>query len=316
VSNSHRNILLFCLKLLVTAGCLWWLSRYVDLKSIFVSLDDFSVPVILVGIVLHTASYLAGSLRWWILFRHLAGAVSFGQILPSYYLGVFFNNMFPSAYGGDVARSARLFVSGMSGSALVGSAVVDRLLGLAAVISLGGLALLFTDIQALGVHTRTVFLGGAATLLLALWAILFFDWSGIIHSRYGRRWPRLHAVLSCFEVYRRAPWLILQAFLLSLVNQLLVLIVYVLLAQEAGVAVPVTQLVAILMVVFLIASLPVSLGGLGPREGALMALLMLLGVEPSAVLALSIAYLLVLWSSALPGLFMLFVRPERPPENV
>jgi len=313
---NHRNVLLFCFKLLVTAGSLWWLSRYVDLEAIYVSLDGFTVPVILAGIVLHVSSYLVGGVRWWMLFRHLvAGPVSFGQVLPSYYLGVFFNNILPSAYGGDVARSARLFVSGMSGSALVGSALVDRLLGLAAVVSLGGLALLFTDFQVIGAHTRTVFLAGAATLLFALGVVLFFDWSGVIDSRYGHRWPRLSSVLSCFSVYRSSPWLIVQGYLLSLLNQLLVLLVYVLLAREVGITVPVTQLVAILMLVFLIASLPISLGGLGPREGALMTLLLLLGVEPAAILALSIAYLLVLWASALPGLFMLFVQGKQASKN-
>ena len=247
----HRNILLFCFKLLVTAGSLWWLSRYVDLEAISVSLDGLAVVVILAGIVLHVSSYLVGCVRWWMLFRHLAGPVSFGQVLPSYYLGVFFNNVLPSAYGGDVARSARLFVSGMSGSALVGSALVDRLLGLAAVVSLGGLALLFTDIQAIGVFTRTVFLAGAAALLLVLGVILFSNWSSVINSRYGHRWPQLHAVLSGFSAYRRSPWLIMQGYLLSLVNQLLVLVVYVLLAREVGIAVPVTQLVAILMLAIL-----------------------------------------------------------------
>ncbi len=104
----------------------------------------------------------------------------------------------------------------------------------------------------------------------------------------------------------------LKAFALSVLNQSLVVAVFILLAREAGLGVTVWQLVTLLMLVFLVASLPVSLGGLGPREGALLALLLPFGVEAPAVLAVSIAYLAMLWSSALPGLFMLFLRVNRP----
>jgi uncharacterized membrane protein YbhN (UPF0104 family) len=315
VNLRRRNVLLLVFKFLVTAGCLWWLSHYVDPEAIKLSLAGFSILTILTGIVLHVSSYLAGGLRWWYLFSYLAGPVSFRQILPSYYLGVFFNNILPSAYGGDLARSARLYVSGMSASALVSSAVLDRLLGFAAVVTIGGLALILSDLGVFGRLAWTAFAICAGVLLLTAAMIVLPDWSRTLDSHYARRWPRLCAVLSCFLRYRETPWLILKGFLLSVLNQLLVVAVFVLLAREAEIGVPVAELVTMLMLVFLVASLPVSLGGLGPREGVLMALLLPFGVEASAILALSIAYLIVLWSSSLPGLFMLFARITRPAVN-
>ena len=312
VDKRLRNILLLVFKFLVTAACLWWLSRYVNLPAIKESLAGLSPLVILAGVILHVISYLAGAVRWWLLFAHLAGPVRFRQVLPSYYLGVFFNNFLPSAYGGDLARSARLYVSGLSGNALVGSAVMDRLLGLAAVIAIGGVALMFSDVGPFSAMAWTVFGGGALALLLGAALIVLPDWSRALDSRYGRRWPRLGDLLSSFLQYGKAPRLMLKAFLLSVLNQLLVVVVFILLAREAELGVSAVQLVTLLMLVFLVASLPVSLGGLGPREGALLALLLPFGVEAPAVLAVSIAYLAVLWASALPGLFMLFVRVNQP----
>jgi len=312
LNTRARNILLFAIKLLVTAACLWWLSRYVDSGAIKKSLAGFSPSIILAGIVLHVGAYVAGALRWWYLFVYLAGPVRFGQVLPSYYLGVFFNNFLPSAYGGDLARSARLYVSGMSGNALVGSAVMDRLLGLAAVIVIGGLAFIFSDVEPFGHLAWTVFAGGALALLLMAALIVLPNWGRALDSRYGRRWPRLSTLLSSFLRYSKAPGLMLKAFLLSVLNQLLVVAVVIMLAREAELSITTLQLVTLLMLVFLVASLPVSLGGLGPREGALMALLLPFGIEATAVLAVSIAYLVVLWASALPGLFMLFVRVNQP----
>jgi hypothetical protein len=307
-----RNVLLLVVKFLVTAACLWWLGRHVEFAAIRQSLTGFSLSIILAGVALHVGAYVAGAVRWWYLFSYLAGPVRFGQVLPSYYLGVFFNNFLPSAYGGDLARSARLYVTGRSGNALVGSAVMDRLLGLAAVIAIGGLALVFADVGPYSRLAWVVFAGGAVAVLLSVALIVLPDWSRALDSRYGRRWPRLNALLASFLSYRKAPQLMLKAFLLSVLNQLLVVAVFILLTREAGLGVSGLQLVTLLMLVFLVASLPVSLGGLGPREGALMALLLPLGVEASVVLAVSITYLVVLWASALPGLFMLFVRVSQP----
>ena len=118
----------------------------------------------------------------------------------------------------------------------------------------------------------------------------------------------MHAVLACFPRYRAAPGLILKAFGLSVLNQLLVVLVLLILAPGLGVHLPTFQFTVVLMLVFLVSSLPISLGGLGAREGAMMSLMLPLGVDAAAVLALSVAYLLVLWSCTLPGVFMLLLR--------
>ena len=111
-----------------------------------------------------------------------------------------------------------------------------------------------------------------------------------------------------FPRYLSAPGLILKAFGLSVLNQLLLVLVLLMLAPGLGVHLPIFQFTVVLMLVFLVSSLPISLGGLGAREGAMMSLLLPLGVDAAAVLALSVAYLLVLWCSTLPGAFMLLLR--------
>ena len=154
-------------------------------------------------------------------------------------------------------------------------------------------------------------------MLLPLVAIAILPrWERRLDAGYGTRWPRLHAVLACFPRYRTAPGLMSKAFGLSIFNQLLVVLVIMMLAPAVGVHLPVVQFVVVLVLVFLVSSLPISLGGLGAREGAMMALLLPLGVDAASVLALSVAYLLVLWCTTLPGAFMLLLRePAAPDKN-
>lgn len=314
MNKANRHIFIFLVKALITATCLWWLSRYFDFKQVYAALTGINPLLLIVAIALHFLSFVLGGVRWWLLFRHVNGAIAFRQLWPSYYLGVFFNNLLPSIYGGDLARTARLYAAGFGGSALVSSAFVDRVLGLAALVSMGVIALLFAPA---GFENRLA-LGMFGLSLLVLLPMLVIAllprWARLLDTGFGSRWPRLHAVLSCFPRYRSAPGLMLTAFGLSVLNQLMVVLVLLMLAPGLGVHLPVFQFVVVLILVFLVASLPISLGGLGAREGAMMALLLPLGVDAASVLALSAAYLLVLWSSTLPGAFMLLLREPNAPQ--
>ena len=306
--SKRKRVLVFLLKALVTAACLWWLSRYFDYEQVRGVLAGINPLLLILAITLHFLSFVAGGVRWWLLFRHLGGAITFRQVWPSYYLGVFYNNLLPSLYGGDIARTARLYTAGMSGSALVSSAFFDRVLGFAAVISMGIFAMVFSPADIDNSVAASVFGLGLLVVLLVTALVMLPRWATSLDSGLGKRWPRLHAVLACFPRFREAPGLVFTAFGLSVLNQLLVVLVFLLLAPGLGVHLPVFQFMVVLVLVLLIASLPISLGGLGAREGAMMSLMLPLGVEPASVIALSMAYLLVLWACTLPGAFMLLLN--------
>ena len=311
MSGAAKPLAIFLLKALVTAACLWWLTRYFDYEQLRDALAGIDVRLLMVAIALHFLSFVAGGVRWWLLFRHLHGAIAFRQVWPSYYLGVFFNNLLPSIFGGDLARTARLYAAGLGGSALVSSAFVDRLLGLAAVVSMGLLALMFAPAGFENHLALAVFALGILALLSIVTIAVLPRWAKLLDTSYGKRWPRVHAVLACFPRYHSAPGLILKAFGLSVLNQLLVVLILLILAPGLGVHLPTFQFTVVLMLVFLVSSLPISLGGLGAREGAMMSLMLPLGFDAAAVLALSVAYLLVLWSCTLPGVFMLLLREPK-----
>ena len=308
VTGDYKHLAIFLAKALVTVACLWWLSRFFDYRELKQALGGVEIRLLVAAIVLHFMSFVAGGVRWWLLFRRLQGPIAFRRIWPSYYLGVFFNNLLPSIFGGDLARSARLYTAGFGGSALVVSAFVDRALGLAAVVVMGFAALLLSPAALVNDLALAVFGLGILGLLVLASVAALPRLAGLLDAGFGSRWPRLQALLACFPRYRAAPGLMLTAFGLSVLNQLLVVLVLLLLAPGLGVHLPLYQFTVVLMLVFLVSSLPVSLGGLGAREGAMMTLMLPLGVDAAAVLALSVAYLLVLWSCTLPGVFMLLLR--------
>lgn len=74
-------------------------------------------------------------------------------------------------------------------------------------------------------------------------------------------------------------------------------------------------LFAIVPIVFVISSLPISVGGHGVREGALVALLAASGVRFEAAATLSLLYLLVYLVSTTPGGFIELHRYLVPPSH-
>lgn len=129
-----------------------------------------AVVAFAVGMTLLT--FLVGSLRWWILLRHSAKHVSFTKILPSYYLGVFFNNILPTTMGGDVVRAIHLGLHGISMKSLIGSTFIDRGVGLFVILGMGIVSLSLSQEITLGTRNSILLAAVASTTLLCLW-ILF-----------------------------------------------------------------------------------------------------------------------------------------------
>ena len=54
---------IFLLKALVTAACLWWLTRYFDFEQVRAALAGIDVRLLVVAITMHFLSFVAGGVR-------------------------------------------------------------------------------------------------------------------------------------------------------------------------------------------------------------------------------------------------------------
>lgn len=124
-----------------------------------------------------------------------------------------------------------------------------------------------------------------------------------LQRRYQRNRVRgtlLDMIKLCYS-YRARPDLVLKALILTLFMQSLVILVYYLLGSSIGIELSAITYFGIIPIVFIAANLPVSVGGLGVRETALVALLAAAGIDTQRAIALSLLYLLVLWIASAPG---------------
>jgi uncharacterized protein (TIRG00374 family) len=293
-------------KLIITASLCFWLYTRIDFHVLRESLIRLGALPIVIGVLLHVMVVFLSASRWWMLLTHTHAAIPFFKAFPSYYLGVFFNNFLPTGLGGDTVRILHMRVHGVSMKSLVSASVVDRAIGFATIFMVGMIGILFSQELRIPSHTKsvltTVFLGG---LLLAGW--MLSDHSGRLieslarkyrHTRI-RRWI-LDVVLTCYS-YRAEKKRIAFAVVISAMGHGLVILTYYLIGNGLGLRISLTTYLVVIPAVFLAVSLPVSIGGLGIREGALVGLLVAAGADLQLAINLSLVYLIVFWISTLPG---------------
>lgn len=303
--RTNKIALVFA-KFLITAGLIYWLYSHADSARIGESLTSIGATQIITAVGLHLVAFLLGSVRWWLLLNHAVESMPFGKVFPSYYLGVFFNNLLPTSMGGDAVRSIHLGLRGISIKALSGSAIMDRAIGLLAVLGMGIASIGIAREIMLDARDRILLAATTTIVLLGITLLFNTRFMGFIqrlaakyhHTRIRRflleTWQLCHS-------YKSAGGRLLVAMAITIVMQSAIILSYSILGEDIGISLPLITYFGIIPVVFLASALPVSLGGLGVREGTLVGLLVALGIDTQLAISLSLLYLFVYLLSSLPG---------------
>jgi uncharacterized membrane protein YbhN (UPF0104 family) len=241
-------------------------------------------PSLSLGLLfVYLALHLIGVVKWRMLINVAGAGLSFRQAVRSYYGGLFGNVFLPSLVGGDVVRGAMAFPASRSKAAVVLGSLIDRtqdVIGLGAIAATGALL----SPRSLDPQSRRVFLAfgfvvaivcaGTLVVLLTLPVRKFpFKVRRIMVKlrRAGRsmvgRWDH---VLMCFGL-----GVILQASQVGLNCWL---------GVACGLHIAFGVWLFAWPLAKISALLPVTQGGIGVREVALVALLLPFGA-PSVLTA-------------------------------
>jgi uncharacterized membrane protein YbhN (UPF0104 family) len=249
------------------------------------------------------------AVRWALLARPIGFPFSLGLFVWRFFEGAFFSLCLPTSIGGDVVKAYRLADS-THGRLLAGCTVVaDRLAGLAALGVLAGAAVIGKE-WSLGT-AATIGVGGA---LLAV--VLAGFWLGVGSlDRLLALFPEPHAArqfIGRLLPYQIRPSLMTRAVAWSLLVQMGGAFSVALVARGLGVALPLSVWFAVVPLVALAMVLPISIGGVGVREGGLAFLLAPAGVTPERAVAIGLLWFLTTIGGGLIGglLFLLDRQPH------
>jgi uncharacterized protein (TIRG00374 family) len=267
-----KKLLWFLFKLLLSAGLIVFiLATKASLGGIWRAFESVNPWWLLLAVSLHVPGNLISVVRWRILARVQGDHHRFGYLLQSYLVSQFFNNFLPTRFGGDVVRiwdGSRPSKSLVKSSAIV---VVDRVTGLIALFLFALFASLFRldFAQKLPVIWVSLIVGSIGLLAIV---VFFLPLTGRFIERFPARGLAdkvRRKVLSFREVlvnykHHRGPFA--GAMVWAVVLQVNVVVYYFLMGKAFHLAIPLWDYFIFIPIVLLIQTIPISLGGLGPRE--------------------------------------------------
>lgn len=264
----------------------------------------------------------AGITRWKMLLRVQEIHIGWGRMASLFLIGVLFNPFMPGGTGGDVAKIFYLLkeTPGRKPAAML-AVLMDRLVGLFGLILIAGTVIVLryrwltqTPVTATLLYTLLAIFAGSLGFILVSFAVTGF---GLVH-KLPQRMPLRDALVDlsvAYNQYGRAWGTTLTALLLCLPVHLGVFTLSYCVGRAFEASASLGTLMdywGIMPIVNTIASVPISIGGTGIREGLFVKLLGgLLGIPEAAALTISLTtYAVLIAWSLVGGIVYLFYRPS------
>jgi uncharacterized protein (TIRG00374 family) len=229
------------------------------------------------------------------------------EVCKANVIGLFYNQVLPSTIGGDIAKSVWISKLNdfrnipkhstdpfLTSFTIVG---VDRLIGITGLLSTGIFAACWAP-KMLG--QASVIANVMPLSILCLLIIVFLPFAPLrscgklIFSipLLNRIRGKATSIYRTLKGFKNAKTHLLVSYLLSILLQLIVIIQYYILSLSLEIQIAFLALCFLIPLVTLISMLPVTVNGIGLREGALLALGETLGMTPDSAVALAWAFLI------------------------
>lgn len=284
-------------RLAISVALAVWLVRRYDLAAELGNLGaDLRPGWLLVTVAVYALSVLGGALQWGWLLRSGGVPAPAGTVLRLYLVGLFFNNFLPANVGGDAVKVVELGRRSGRTAAVLGATLLDRLLGLGA-LALVGLAATLAAARAgvarLPLLPLALVLGG----ILLLLALLLAPGLAGAGDRLRRLvpWAAVRDRLARLDATLRErgdrPGQLLQVAALALPVQLLRVATHGLAALALGLPLDAARWLALFALVPLLGvliTLPVTVNGIGLRETAAADLFTTAGITAGGAAAVAV----------------------------
>ncbi|WNF35842.1 lysylphosphatidylglycerol synthase transmembrane domain-containing protein [Bacillaceae bacterium IKA-2] len=255
-----------------------WLGFNTQLKT--VNLVFLLMAFLFVLLCIFISGY-----KWYLLLK-VERKVSFYDCFRWYYIGFFFNSFLPGSIGGD---GFRIYYAGkkVSISKAVASVTVERLFAGIALLLTAFIGLLYVNDSG-HIFFQLVFFLILIGLIYCFLFVTFFQkkLTGIFGSR-------LDSFYETISTYKNERGLLVKVLLFSLLFQLSFVLVTDMLFRAFDVNVSFLAQLGFVSVISLLTMLPISIGGIGVREGAYVYLFALVGVHETVSVAVSLLFFIL-----------------------
>jgi uncharacterized protein (TIRG00374 family) len=309
------------LRISVAIGAMTWVLLGTDWSQLTQIFMRMSLWLFALCVAVFVLGQVLLAIRWWLLLWVQDIPMKVGMAIKLHLLGLFYNNIMPSALGGDILRA--WYVTKHTDKRLVAalSVLVDRVVAMASMLVMVLIVYLFFvrghPIQlpqnsgpsgSAGSYqwawAIAAVVGVIAVLLClaclfkrtrqALVRLWLLAWS---HVLVAIRTARDSVVLYCSK-----PLVLGAAMGLTMLLQSVIIVTFWVLGRSLGIDVPVRYYFIIFPATWLLSALPISIAGIGLLEGGVVVLFTrLAGVPVGPATALALCQRFVWVFASFPG---------------
>ena len=297
MNMSVNNTLKFLLRLAATALILTLILRSINLSQVLNVLKQTRLDYLVAALLLQFSSTAVSAYRWQLIMQNLQFGQNFAFYWRSYFKGMFFNQGLPTSIGGDAVRMLDVAKLGFRKRDALYGVMVDRIIGLGALLSLTLLAyLLSPNLLPKPVHRPIL-------MIISLGAAGFFGIFIINYFTWLNRFPKLTVINTIAQrLHQALSFRRILLVIASLLIPFLALLGFFATGWALGLEYSLMTYFALVPPALVLTVVPISVAGWGVREGALVSLFSLIGADKTAVLMMSLLYGFTLIIVSLPGL--------------
>ncbi len=299
MAKKRNKVFTLLVKMTISSAILYFVLRKAGIREVYLTLREMNPLSFVAALMLYLLSLFTSTIRWKVLLTPLGknfGNMSTFRLFSLYLMGAFFNRFLPGMVGGDAVRTYYLYKDTDRGSLSLATVFADRYMGFLAMITLGLTAIPFgiNKIRGTGVEWAV------PVIAMIFIAVSFF----IFVLKIGKRFSTIRRFHKYFSKLKHSPVILLKAFTLSIIIQVFGIISVYILSVGIGADASLVEYFLFIPIINTLTTLPISISGLGIREGAFVMLLGLTGISPQVATSISLAWFLAYTVGSLPGIIV------------
>jgi uncharacterized protein (TIRG00374 family) len=288
------------LKIAVSAALIAFIVRAFDLKDVGSQLARVDVLTLMATTTIGFLVTFLHTARWCAVLEANGTPLHYRSVLRMVLIGLFFNQALPSSVGGDAVRVWCANRAGLGLGAAARTVIIDRGFTLLSLLAMSGVCLpwLFEIVP-----NRAACWTLAGVVAAGIAGFLVF----VAIRRLPRRvsdWRLSRALLALSALARSViakPRIAAVTVAASVAGFAVFSLIVFLIAHAMRLPVTFGDCLLLVPPIVLVTVLPVSIGGWGVREGAMVVAFGYLGVPAAAAFAMSVLFALTLAVANLPG---------------
>ncbi len=297
------------IQIVISVALIILLLRLINISDMFSLLKRANLYYFILLLALVTVDRIFMAYKWHLLLKVKDKSISLFSAIKTYYIGTLAGFFLPTTVGGDMVRVLKLRSEKKSGTDVLSSVIMERMLGFIASAILAPIAALFL-ISFLELDVwRFLWIAGAFLLFFIVLIVISF--SGFIVRKIDRSkklsgnifFGKFKKLYLSYAEYKNHKGLLAVFLILSILEQIMPVIGNYLACRALNLSVPFVYFLLIIPLIQLVSRIPISFEGIGVNEGLLVYFFTLLGLSTTGAFTIGLLGHIALIIAALPALY-------------